>query len=325
MTADAVKPQTTAPPPHRVTPGAAAAAYTEDWIMNAEYLKLVIAAKILSGEALTFGELGDILNLKLDKRGIFQMAFNLWRYEQKQQLANLLSFVELQTPFEYSNPAARENVIRGLISLLVDKIRLEIALGVIKQKKLGDAYLHPGKQFIIEPKRDATSLYLQIGRCRIEPTPEMTIDLATYPVIPAMWNKQRMRDAIANIGTVFNPWKQQFNNHQVSVWEPMGVAISISGNHSIFAGVQKRTGVIHIGADSIYEANPHEVYDLSPLYKYIFFDGVYYRWRSTPSEAAAADPHKGIAGIAASFEFGCIFELGRLLLSPPENETAVQA
>jgi len=47
----------------------------------------------------------------------------------------------------------------------------------------------------------------------------------------------------------------------------------------------------------------HKVVNLAPLYELLIFDGTYYRLKRTEE----------IAGKALSFEFGCIFEIGRLL------------
>jgi hypothetical protein len=276
--------------------------------------KAVIIENILRGKLLTIADYYDIITAEITEARVLRMLDNPYNaIPPKERLANILRFVDLNVPFERGTAQTREAVIKTLIKLLVDKIRVETCLEMTQIKEVPDPYGHYWHKYFMKPNGDAQPLYHLIDTvCCVEPPPTLTIDLAVYPVIPLIWRQDRFHRALAEIGEPSQPWLQDVMNHQITVWLPMGVAITTNGNHSIAAGCAKKTGVIHINADPLGERMEQRVYDITPLYKEIYFDGECYRWSETAKRSK--DDINAVAGEAVSHDFGCIFELGRLLI-----------
>jgi len=93
-------------------------------------------------------------------------------------------------------------------------------------------------------------------------------------------------------------WEQKETIHGISVYLPIGVSITYNGNHSIASGMLKRDG----GKIRINDMS--NVFDISPLIDYMYFDGVNYNRKKDETTLFEA----------GSFEFGCIFELGRIIM-----------
>ncbi len=134
----------------------------------------------------------------------------------------------------------------------------------------------------------------------IENNDKISISLKDNLVIPAAWNKNRFESAITGIGIdCGNQFEFQKSNHMSKLFLPIGVTIVHNGNHSILSGIIKREGIIH----------PTEMVNLSPLYEKIKFDGIYYRDIYTNQ----------VIQEVKNFEFGAIYEIGRLLLKKDIN------
>jgi len=88
-------------------------------------------------------------------------------------------------------------------------------------------------------------------------------------------------------------WKQEWN-HQVELWEPIGIGFVHGGNHSIAAGVLTASGKI----------KPDFGYDLTPVYDHVVCNGREFRRKQD----------KGVIAEAASVEMAAIFEIGRLMV-----------
>jgi hypothetical protein len=131
-------------------------------------------------------------------------------------------------------------------------------------------------------------------------TGDIIIDLAKDPVIPSAWERNRLVWSIADIGNQKNPWKQQRINHGIHLYLPIGLSIVTGGNHSITSGMIKRTGKLIINEDAFL----CHVFDISNLIRSIRFDGTHYRKIDDGS----------IVFEGANFDFGCIFEIGRVIL-----------
>jgi len=122
-----------------------------------------------------------------------------------------------------------------------------------------------------------------------------TIDLSKDLVFPWPWNMDRLVKCIANIGEDRwgGNWRQD-NNHRIFIWLPIGVAWVSGGNHSITAGILKGEGKI----------TTDMVYDVSPLYKHVYCDGLYYRRLYDGS----------VISKVSKPEFAAIFEIGRIMV-----------
>ncbi|MCL2016701.1 MAG: hypothetical protein FWG68_10700 [Defluviitaleaceae bacterium] len=121
-----------------------------------------------------------------------------------------------------------------------------------------------------------------------------------WPARPTGGQKSRLARGIAEIGTPKSQWKEQDGEkHKASLFLPMGLlVVTESGNHSIATGVLKSSGNIRIGGDT-----RRKIYDMSELYTFMYFDGVFYRKKADNSIICGTK----------SFEFGAIFEIGRIV------------
>ena len=119
------------------------------------------------------------------------------------------------------------------------------------------------------------------------------IDLSKDAILVCAWNKQRFENALLTIGeNVGNSFEFDEINHMATYIYPIGVTIVYNGNHSIVSGILKGEGTI--------QAN--QTYDLVPTYRYMYFDGVYFRRKDDGSIL-----HK-----VERFEIGALYEIGRI-------------
>lgn len=181
------------------------------------------------------------------------------------------------------------------IKMIADKINYEHSLSVIQNQFEHESDAGISGLFI--DNDDEPILKYKLDKNSIKFDKPITIDLSTSPVIANTWNSDRIQNALDSIGTKDKPWKQD-SNHSLQILLPFGVVCTSNGNHSIFSGTVRKTGKITIKPNSC-----HSIYDISHLYSKIYFDGTYYIDLQT----------KEIIGTAASFDFGCIFEIGRLM------------
>ena len=126
------------------------------------------------------------------------------------------------------------------------------------------------------------------------------LNLSKDLILPWPWKNERLFNTITNIGDgrKWGSWEQDFNNHYVEVWLPMGIAWVHGGNHSI------AIGIIHGG-----KLEPKYYYDISEVYKHITCDGNYYRRVKTNYLV-----NQNIIEPVRSVEFAALFEIGRLLV-----------
>ncbi|QBP42706.1 DUF6710 family protein [Paenisporosarcina antarctica] len=124
---------------------------------------------------------------------------------------------------------------------------------------------------------------------------DKVISLNRDLVLPCSWKKSRMVTCIAMIGEGRRrgQWRQDYNNHYVNLWLPMGIAWVGSGNHSISTGIIQGKGHII----------PKNVYDISDVYDYVYCDGLNYYRKEDGS----------IISPVMNAEFAAIFEIGRMM------------
>ena len=128
----------------------------------------------------------------------------------------------------------------------------------------------------------------------IEQSEEITISLSSNPIVVKPWKDDRLIMNITKDGWKDKSWKQD-ENHALTFCNPIGVCFITNGLHSVFTGKLLGEGSLTI--------TPAETYNLIPFYRKIYFDGVDYRYLA----------NEKIVAKASSFEFGCIFEIGRLI------------
>lgn len=126
------------------------------------------------------------------------------------------------------------------------------------------------------------------------------LDLSRDLILPWPWNRTRLFNTITGIGKgrEWGDWVQDYKNHYVELWLPIGIAWVGGGNHSI------TIGIIQGG-----EIKPEYCYDISEMYKHIICDGRYYR--RTKTNWLIKDE---IIGPVTNVEIAAIFEIGRLLV-----------
>jgi hypothetical protein len=189
------------------------------------------------------------------------------------------------------------------IKMLADKIVMQNSIDVIESyetKMIGNFELLNFMNLLTKDNIEQNILNeinIRIERIKIKNPIE--INLATEPIITTAWDRNRLSNAIATIGTDNSPWKEQKTNHLVDLFLPIGLSFVANGNHSIASGLLKKQGIITIDGIN----TNHNIYYISNLFKYMYFDGVYYR----------KNENAEILFTAANFDFGCIFELGRII------------
>lgn len=122
-----------------------------------------------------------------------------------------------------------------------------------------------------------------------------TLNLASDIILPWPWNLSRVASNISSIGSgrPRGRWKQDAVNHKVEYWLPFGIGWVHGGNHSIMTGIVQGEGRLTTDC----------VYDLSPLFPHVCFDG----------KAFIRLNDGSVLQEATEFEFAAIFEVGRIM------------
>ena len=113
-------------------------------------------------------------------------------------------------------------------------------------------------------------------------------------VLPWPWRRARLANAMRRLRPrgLWAPWRQD-HNHQVELWEPIGVGWSHGGNHSMAVGILLGVGTVR----------PNIAYDITPVYEHVYCDGRTFRRRHD----------RAVISEVASIELAAIFEIGRLI------------
>ena len=154
--------------------------------------------------------------------------------------------------------------------------------------------LHP-KEVLFDPSTKISKDGTTFEDVMREINTEKVISLNRDLVLPWSWKKSRLVTCIAQIGEgrPRGQWRQDYSNHYVDLWLPMGVAWVYGGNHSISAGIIQGKGKII----------PRYVYDISDVYDYVYCDGVNYFRKEDGS----------IISPVKNAEIAAIFEIGRIM------------
>lgn len=124
------------------------------------------------------------------------------------------------------------------------------------------------------------------------------IELGRFPIVTTIWNENSQIRTPAEVGNKDNEWKENPISHFYKLFLPVGLIVVFNGNHSINSGIIKATGFLEISP-----SKPNlSVYDISPLYHKIYFNGDSYIEKSTDRKICKT-----------KFEYGCIFEIGRIM------------
>lgn len=124
------------------------------------------------------------------------------------------------------------------------------------------------------------------------------IELGKFPIITDIWNKDKQIKNLSYIETNTIHWKEDVTNHLMKFILPIGVLLVYNGNHSLNSGVVKSVGYIEVSPNK----TNLEIYDISHMYEKVCFNGKYF---------INIKNNKIISKV--QFEYGCIFEIGRIL------------
>ncbi len=117
-------------------------------------------------------------------------------------------------------------------------------------------------------------------------------------VIPSPWQPHRLQTALSKLRPHggWGRWRED-DNHQIELWEPIGIGWVHGGNHSITAGILTGSGTV----------KPNFGYDIAPVYDHVVCNGRAFRRK-----------HDGaIISEVSSIEMAAIFEIGRLMVEQP--------
>lgn len=198
----------------------------------------------------------------------------------KQRLSNLINKVkELCRSFDFQQRKA----VFYIIKIYADKINCGNNTDVLES------------QIDKRPFQDATSFY---GEYRYNLNKSFRIDLGKAPVITYVWRKSKLVDALTTLSANNGKFKENDYNHRYSIFFPLGLTIVFNGNHSANSAIIKSEGFLEYRPG----VSGRIIYDLSPLYSKFYFDGTYYRDKQSDEIIEKT-----------SFEYGCLFEIGRVL------------
>ncbi|MGO4038136.1 DUF6710 family protein [Staphylococcus pseudintermedius] len=226
----------------------------------------------------------------------------------KNQLNNILDKAQYILETNPNRIYEQQHPIFSYIKLFTDLIQSKLATSVM-MNGVGNVHIKNGKWFntVSAYMNPIDNIFLQ-GKFS-ESNLYTGVNLKIYndrdPIVTHVWNSDRLANAIRNIGKGMidkrymnidikkeHAFKYDELNHKGEYIYPLGITNIYNGNHSISAGLNKSEGNVIID----------EIVDISDLYDRYKFDGKYLINRETGKKDQIY------------FEFGVIFEIGRLLL-----------
>lgn len=209
----------------------------------------------------------------------------------KTKLKNILS--KVQSIYDTGTFPIEYSVVFDIIKILADNINYRNNTALLSRKRFESVNSDPLMLVLPNAKK-------------VKITQEIVVRMGKEPIITDIWNEERQISTL-KIFTVQNKdWKEDPINHYYRLLLPMGLTVIKNGFHSVNAGIVKSTGSL------LYTPNSKngEVYDLSPLYETVYFDGDYYRYKTTKVKVMKSN---------CIFELGCIFEIGRIICNESKN------
>jgi len=211
----------------------------------------------------------------------------------KERLKRLLNFVE---NFGFDNRNFDNKCLLPVFSfirMLSDRLYSERIIEVISKDSIRNESGYKSnadfnlKYLITDFHKNDSGLCKKISG-------QALIELAYHPVICNVWDGHKLLNTFNDYATINKPWEFSKGSHIAELYLPFGLTVVNTGNHSVSAGVLKREGTLQI--------TDGKIYDLSPMYDKYRFDGINY-----------LDNTDKIAFKANSFEFGVIYETGRII------------
>lgn len=216
----------------------------------------------------------------------------------KEKFENIIDFAK-EIIDKHNNKNSHEHPILDFIRILGRRIQSDYMGYLLYSGKVENKSRDlEAREVMFSPYKtikDENNNYIEVSTLIERKQNDKKINLSKDLVLPWPWRRERIRDCLLNIGEgrEFGIWKQDYNNHFVDVWLPMGIAWVNGGNHSI------TVGIVQGG-----ELEPDYYSDISKVYKYVKCDGENF-----------IDINSGInLSKVKSPEFAAIFEIGRMMV-----------
>lgn len=208
--------------------------------------------------------------------------------DNRKRLENILRFI--RDILESREPYKSQTVFY-IIKILTDRINSGKCID-----KLCESHSKPDYSIDIEDDNIINT------RNEVELKRPITIRLGKDPVLVSFKDREKIVKRLATIGTKENKWEQRTtvgtDKHCFNLFLPIGVTEICEGRHSVYSGIVKGVGKLTYTPGD----KNQKVFDISYLYDEIYYDGYCYRNISE---------NKKIEEVP--FEYGCIFEIGRLI------------
>jgi hypothetical protein len=238
-------------------------------------------------ESMWSGKLGNFLSINKKNENIDQFN-NILEFAQ-----SVIESYTLDTRYNTSNLSTHPiiDVIRLIGRNLQTKYLTQL-LSVEDESPLPS--LFPETLFV-ERREFLLATRKRFEEFEVEVNNVKEIQLGKDLILPWPWKRKRLINCIATIGDSRSNgcWKQDFTNHDVVLWLPMGIAWVNGGNHSIAVGIIQCNGRI----------KPDKVVNISKIYDQVKCDGRYY---FNTENGSIICPVRNV-------EFAAIFEIGRMM------------
>lgn len=197
--------------------------------------------------------------------------------------------------YKHNSIEVKENPLIDVIRVLGKKLQTEYLTYLLLNKEEKREESIDSRKIMVDEFKPINNNGLNLKQLMKKVQNDKKVYLNKDVILPWAWNRKRLIDCISGIGEGrdSDKWKQD-NNHTTELWLPIGVTWVSSGNHSISTGIIQGDGVI----------TPTEIYDISPIYDYIYCDGSDYRYKHDNSIFQSVN----------NIEFAAIFEIGRLMI-----------
>lgn len=234
-------------------------------------------------------------NSNKSKLSVYNQSINESDDDKKKLFDNMIAAVKDTIS---QNEELEQSPLRHPIYDLIKMIGLRIQAKYLTNKLYDPSHsrlpdITSDEAFFKEPieNRSYISSYL-----KKLPNESYSISLKDDLVLPWPWNYERLIGSLVSIGEDrhWGNWKMDVLNHNVELWLPMRIVFIIGGNHSITSGIVQGIGTLE----------PNYVYDMSPIYNYVYTDGVYYYRKDDNSKIEKVN----------EVEFAVLFEVGRIMI-----------
>lgn len=222
--------------------------------------------------------------------------------ENKERFNRIMEFAkavilnaEKSQQYNGKNLSFETHPIIDVIRLLGRKLQTEYMVDALYREDESVLYKLTPSDVFFDIREPLTSDGKVLRDLKREVNSDRRVHLGRDLILPCPWKRYRYIDAFVSIGNGRRngSWEQDFNNHYVEVWLPIGIAWVHGGNHSIASGIVQGVG----------ELKPESIFDISDVYDYVYTDGETYRSKLDGRFISSVN----------HIEFAAIFEIGRMM------------